>query len=203
MSEQEKKKNGKGKLIAIIAAALAVVIAAFCWFSGLAGGISEAEAKEIAYNQVPGSAALDNAVVIKEFDDFKMVYEIQFTHENTLYEFQIAAKNGKILDRDIDGTPTHTQNVTEQAPTESTQQDGQTTQTDIGIEKAKEIALSQVSGATHGHITEAKSDYEYGKLVYEIEICHDGQEYDFEIDAATGSVVGRSQESVHHEHHEQ
>lgn len=198
MGEQEKKKTGKGKLIAIIAVVVVILLAVFCRFSGLIGGISEAEAKQIAYQQVPGSASLDNAIVIKEFDDFRMVYEIQFLHENALYEFQIAARNGKILEQDIEGSPAHMQNTSDQTPTENTQQTEQAVQTDIGLEKAKEIALSQVSGAAAADITEAKNDYEHGKLIYEIEIRYDGQEYDFDIDAATGDITGRSQEHVNH-----
>lgn len=198
MNNQEKQKSKKGRVIAIAVVILVVIIAAFCWFSGLVGGISEAEAKEIAYKQVPGAAQTGNAIVIKEFDDFRMVYEIQFNYENVFYEFQIAARNGKILDQDMDGVTTHTQDNPGQGQTGVAQQDSQAAQSDIGIEAAKEIALSQVSGAAAGDITEAKDDSEHGKLVYEIEIQYDGQEYDFDIDAATGNITGRSQESVFH-----
>lgn len=198
MNNQEKQKSKKGRVIAIAVVILVVIIAAFCWFSGLVGGISEAEAKEIAYKQVPGAAQTGNAIVIKEFDDFRMVYEIQFNYENVFYEFQIAARNGKILDQDMDGVTTHTQDNPGQGQTGAAQQDSQAAQSDIGIEAAKEIALSQVSGAAAGDITEAKADSEHGKLVYEIEIQYDGQEYDFDIDAATGNITGRSQESVFH-----
>lgn len=200
MDNQEKKKSKKGKIIAIVVVVLVVIIAAFCWFSGLVGGISEAEAKEIAYNQVPGAAQLDNAIVVKEFDDFRMVYEIQFNHENVFYEFQIAARNGKILDQDMEGMMTNPQGNQDQSqPGAGTaQQETQTAQSDIGIEAAKEIALSQVSGAAVSDITKAKADSEHGKLVYEIELQYDGQEYDFDIDAATGEIISRSQESVFH-----
>lgn len=200
MDNQEKKKSKKGKIIAIVVVVLVVIIAAFCWFSGLVGGISEAEAKEIAYNQVSGAEQLDNAIVAKEFDDFRMVYEIQFNHENVFYEFQIAARNGKIIEQDTDSVTTNPQGNQDQSQSGAgdAQQDAQAAQSDIGIEAAKEIALSQVSGASASDITKAKADSEHGKLVYEIEIQYDGQEYDFDIDAATGNIVGSSQESVLH-----
>lgn len=200
MNNQEKKKGKKGKVIAIIVVVLVVIIAAFCWFSGLVGGISEAEAKEIAYSQVSGAAQLDNAIVVKEFDDFRMVYEIQFNYENAFYEFKIAARNGKILDQDMDGVMADPQGNQDQGQpgAGAAQQETQAAQSDIGIEAAKEIALSQVSGAAASDITKAKADNEHGTLVYEIEIQYDGQEYDFDIDAATGNIVGSSQESVFH-----
>lgn len=198
MSSEEKKNGKKGKMIAIVVVAVAVILAAFCWFSGLIGGIGEAEAKEIAYSQVPGSAQLDNAIAVKEFDDFRMVYEIQFTHENIFYEFQIFARNGRILDQDMDSIMANPQESTDQNQAGTAPQGTQEAQSDIGIEAAKEIALSQVSGAAAGDVAKVKADSEHGTLVYEIEIRYDGQEYDFDIDAATGNIINRSQESVFH-----
>lgn len=55
----------------------------------------------------------------------------------------------------------------------------------IGLEKAREIALAQIPGAT---LKEIDFDYDDG-MVYEAELLKDGYEYDLEIDALTGAVV--------------
>ena len=76
---------------------------------------------------------------------------------------------------------------------------GQTTTTpaangQITLEQAKETALKH-AGLKADAVTfvKAEQDYENGKLVYEVEfVTNDGgkvMEYDYEIDAATGSVV--------------
>ncbi|GHS86262.1 hypothetical protein AGMMS49957_04100 [Synergistales bacterium] len=57
---------------------------------------------------------------------------------------------------------------------------------EITAEKAKEIALSKVGGGT---IVEFKLDYEHDKQVYEMEVRHNGREYEIDVDAATGDIV--------------
>ncbi|MDY4971119.1 MAG: PepSY domain-containing protein [Lachnospiraceae bacterium] len=58
----------------------------------------------------------------------------------------------------------------------------------ISEEKAKEIALKKVPQAAEENIR-IHLDYENGKPVYEGSIVYDGIEYDFEIDAATGTIL--------------
>lgn len=192
-------KKGKGKLIAIIVVVVIVLAAGLGWFSGIIGGISEAEAKEIAYMQVPGAAEADTAIVTSDFDDLRKAYEVQFIHENVLYEFKILARGGKIAEQDMEGAavPAPAEQADPQAADQAGASDAtQAAGTDIGVEKAKEIALAQVSGAAATDITEAVLDNDDGRLSYEISIRYDGQEYDFDIDAATGEIISRSQESV-------
>lgn len=55
----------------------------------------------------------------------------------------------------------------------------------IGLDKATEIVLAQLPGAT---LNEIEFDYDDG-MVYEAELRKDGYEYDVEIDALTGAVV--------------
>lgn len=195
----EQKKSGKGKVIGIIAAIVIVLGGVFCWFSGLVGGISADEARVIAYSQVPGAVDDGTAVVVKEFEGLRMVYEVQFVYDGILYEFQIVARNGRVLEQEFEGSMSQTQPTLGDDSTEpsTVQQDqAQTAPADIGMDKAKEIALGQVPGATANDIISVLTDSENGKLIYEVEIRYDGKEYDFDIDAATGSIVSSSQESV-------
>ena len=59
----------------------------------------------------------------------------------------------------------------------------------IGVNRAKEIALKKVPGAKNSHVKEIHLDRENGKMVYEGEIHYNGWEYEFDIDAVTGAVV--------------
>ena len=56
------------------------------------------------------------------------------------------------------------------------------------IAKAKEIALAEVPGGT---VFKCQLDRDDGRLVYEVEVYSGTTEYDFEIDAQTGSILSR------------
>ena len=56
----------------------------------------------------------------------------------------------------------------------------------IGADKAKQIALAKVPGAT---ITDFEMDRDGGRVKYEGELRKDGTEYDFKIDAVTGEIL--------------
>lgn len=59
----------------------------------------------------------------------------------------------------------------------------------ISSDEAVQSALARVPGATVTNITEFNRDYENGRLEYEGEIHYNGYEYDFEIDADTGTIT--------------
>ena len=197
-AENAVEKDGKGKgkkkgVIAAVIVAVVVVIALIaCWFMGVIGGISEAEAKEIAYGQVQGATDDGSASVIKEFDDGRMTYDIQIVHDNTIYEFSILARNGDVVNTDMEtinqggSTVNGQNNASKTAPS-----------SDIGVDKAKEIALAQVSGASASDITKANAEMDDGRYMYEVEIVYDQMDYDFEIDAATGEIISQTSESVY------
>ncbi|OKZ69446.1 MAG: hypothetical protein BHV88_11880 [Clostridiales bacterium 41_12_two_minus] len=66
-----------------------------------------------------------------------------------------------------------------------------------GVEAdAKKTALDRVSGATDKNLYEWKLDYEDGHPEYEGKIIYGGTEYEFTIDAATGSVMEWDAEKV-------
>ena len=59
----------------------------------------------------------------------------------------------------------------------------------ISSDEAVNAALARVPGATVTNITEFNRDYNHGRLEYEGEIHYNGYEYDFEIDADTGTFT--------------
>lgn len=86
--------------------------------------------------------------------------------------------------------------------TPTTGQNGQNIQSNqrnekIGKERAKEIALEQVPGATMADIREFKTDHGDGRLEYEGKIYYDHKEYEFEIDGYSGAVRDWDVESIY------
>ena len=64
------------------------------------------------------------------------------------------------------------------------------TPADIGVEKAKEAALSHAGVAESDTVfLIAEADYDDGRKEYEVEFYAGGTEYDYTIDAASGRVL--------------
>lgn len=81
------------------------------------------------------------------------------------------------------------------AATTAAQPKANNTSGDIGVEKAKEIAMSH-AGVLAGSVSfvKAKLDYEDGVKIYDIEFYSGNVEYDYEINAATGAIVSFDQD---------
>lgn len=81
------------------------------------------------------------------------------------------------------------------AATTAAQPKANNTSGDIGVEKAKEIAMSH-AGVSTGSVSfvKAKLDTEDGVKVYDIEFYSGNVEYDYEINAATGAIVSFDQD---------
>ena len=90
--------------------------------------------------------------------------------------------------------PATTQPAATVAPAATTVQTNNTS-ADIGIEKAKEIAMSH-AGVSAGSVSfvKAKLDHEDCVKVYDIEFYSGNVEYDYEINAATGAIVSFDQD---------
>ena len=142
--------------------------------------------KDEAFNYALKHAGVSrNEVKVKEIeldrDDGRLIYEIEFYTSNREYDYDIDAYTGQVLsmDYDIDGF-------------DIPQSSG-----DIGMAKAKEIALKQVPGANQNHFTDTERERDDGRIKYEFEIIYNGYEYDIEIDGATGTVISFDKESVY------
>ena len=156
-----------------------------------AGEITVEEARTIALNHAGVKAADATFIQAKrDYDNDRSVYEIEFVVASgngyLEYDYDIATADGSIVsfDYDIEG---YAAPVTAQPA--ATQAKGS-----ITVEEAKTIALEH-AGLTADAVTfvKAKQDYDDGRLVYEIEfVTTSGNgylEYDYEIDAATGSIL--------------
>ena len=63
----------------------------------------------------------------------------------------------------------------------------------IGVEKAKAIALKD-AGLGSATFTKAKLDTDDGVKIYDIEFRSGNMEYDYEIDAKTGTILEKDAE---------
>lgn len=72
-------------------------------------------------------------------------------------------------------------------------QDDSKQKVELSIEDAKKLALERVEGATENDVW-IELDYDDGHYVYEGEILYGQKEYEFEIDANTGTFLEWSEE---------
>ena len=119
-----------------------------------------------------------------ETENGRLVYDIEFYSGNVEYDYDIDAVSGDIVsyDYDIENYDIPVQ------PTEVQQTNVDTV--DIGVEKAKDIALSHAGHSLDKvSFVKAEIDYEDGIKVYDIDFYSGNVEYDYEINAATGSIL--------------
>ena len=146
-----------------------------------AAQITEAQAKEIALKHAGVTAQQANFTKMKLDRDFgRSEYELEFFVGNVEYDYEIDAADGTVRKFSRE---THAFN-----PTQGNAQTGQPGL--IGEQKAMEIALARVPGAKPEHVRKLKLDYDDGMQLYEGEIFYNFREYEFEINAQTGEVVG-------------
>ena len=146
-------------------------------------------------------------------DDGVKVYDVEFYKGNVEYDYEIDAITGQIREKDLDienytipqkkvapkkdNTQSQSQNQnqnknqTQSQSQTQTQTQSQNYSADIGAESAKSIALGD-AGVNGVNFTKVQIDYEDGVKVYDVEFHKDNKEYEYEIDAATGSIRERS-----------
>lgn len=155
--------------------------------SGTTSGSSSADIGESAAK----AAALKHAglsesqvtgmKVQRDRDDGRLEYEIEFWSGSTEYDYTINAADGTVLGADKE---THASSNSGSSNTSSSSSG------DIGSAKAKSIALSH-AGVSESQPTEMKvqQDRDDGRLEYEVEFKSGGKEYEYTIDAASGTIL--------------
>lgn len=139
--------------------------------------MEDAKAKALSH------AGLSEATFTKEKldrDDGRQEYEFEFYAGDQKYEYDIDAKTGAVLSQEKKSI----------AP----QSSGSGV---ITRDKAQEIALAEVPGATASNVKKLKLDRDDGKQIYEVEIIYAEMEYDLEIDASNGKILEFSSESIY------
>ena len=145
------------------------------------GIVDEAAAQKIALEHAGVKAA--DATITKsklDYEDGRQVYDIEWYAGGAKYDYEIAADTGEIISSAYEEKTmgADSKNIT------------------VSEADAKKTALDRVSGATDKNLYEWKLDYEDGHPEYEGKIIYGGTEYEFTIDAATGSVMEWDAEKV-------
>lgn len=134
--------------------------------------ISEEQAKQAALSKV-GVAAGD-AVFTKikqDWDDGRMVYEMEFYTSTTQYDCEVDAATGTVVKLEQEA-----RQGSQSAPA-------------VSASQAEQIALSH-AGLSAGQVTELQVELEEdGRPYYEVEFKQGATEYKYEIDASTGAIL--------------
>ena len=145
--------------------------------------ITKDEAKAIALGHagVAESEARFTKVEL-DYDDGAYEYEVEFTANNTEYDYTVAAADGRIIKFETENkTP-----VT--VPTDI-----------ITKDEAKAIALGHAGVAeSEARFTKVELDYDDGAYEYDIEFVAGNTEYDYTVNAANGKIVDFDREPVEH-----
>lgn len=144
--------------------------------------IGESAAKAAALKHAGLSESqITGMKVQRDRDDGRLEYEIEFWSGSTEYDYTINAADGTVLGADKE---THASSNSGSSNTSSSSSG------DIGSAKAKSIALSH-AGVSESQTTEMKvqQDRDDGRLEYEVEFKSGGKEYEYTIDAASGTIL--------------
>lgn len=170
------------------AAAAALLIAALAVPAAAAGttDIGTEKAKDIALNHAKVAESDTLFLTVEpDYDDGRLEYEVEFYDGTTEYDYTIDGKTGTVLKFDTD--------LEWYVPDDDA---GYGWKNVIGKQKAKEIALKQAGvSESDAQRMMVKPDWDDGVRIYEVEFTANGREYDYEIDAETGTVLSQDSDA--------
>ena len=135
--------------------------------------ISIDEAKKIVFDDSKVSSdTVKNLEIEYDYDDGIMVYDIEFISNNTEYDYEIDAKTGKIIEREVESKKVSTS----------------TSKNYLSKEKIKEIVLNKTKAKDY-YDYEVEFEFKSGKAVYEVEFETKDKEYDIVLDAVSGNII--------------
>ena len=146
------------------------------------GAVSEAKAQEIALAHAgvkPADATITKSKL--DYDDGRQVYEIEWYANGAKYDYEIVVATGEVVKSDYEAKTVV----------------GTSNSATISEADAKKTVLARVSGATASDIYEWARDYDNGRPEYEDKIIYGGSEYEFTIDATSGTVTEWDVEVIH------
>lgn len=146
------------------------------------GAVSEAKAQEIALAHAgvkPADATITKSKL--DYDDGRQVYEIEWYANGAKYDYEIVVATGEVVKSDYEAKTVV----------------GTSNSATISEADAKKTVLARVSGTTASDIYEWALDYDNGRPEYEGKIIYGGSEYEFTIDATSGTVTEWDVEVIH------
>lgn len=146
--------------------------------------ITEDEAKAAALSHAELSESEVTFIKVRlDREDGQQVYDVEFYSGNAEYDYEINASTGEIVSFDYD--------------VEDYTASGGDSQ--ISEDEARAAALSH-AGLSESEVTSVRveQDYDDGRLIYEVEFYTADKEYEYEVNAADGSILQYDVESSHH-----
>lgn len=134
---------------------------------------------------------VSNLVVTQETEDGKPVYDISFIHEEMEYDYTIDAQTGQAIEKEAEQTSA----AAPVAPA------AQTADVALSSQEATEVAFAdfaQVYGVGSDAVSNllVQASTEDGRPSYEVSFIYGAYEFDYEIDAQTGSIIGFSEDDL-------
>ena len=135
-----------------------------------------------------------------DYEQGQFIYDVEFTANNTEYDYWIKASSGAVVKKDVKLLPGAETAAKEEKKEEAKQEtDSNAVKAEtkqITLEEAKSKALADAGlKAAEVTFTKEKADTEDGVPVYEVEFFKDNTEYEYEIDAVSGSIRSKSKET--------
>ena len=171
-------------------------------YAMVSDGITEQEAKNIAVTNAGITESDIQYITVKQdWDDGRARYDVEFAAAGVEYDYELDATDGRILSVDSEvldkgysaGTSDSTANT---GFTQNGTGTAQNTTGGISIETAKQTVMDRIPGIASGNIY-IHSDYDDGMYLYEGEAYHAEIKYEFEINAANGSIISWEAESIY------
>ena len=112
-------------------------------------------------------------LITLDYEDGRRVYEVEFYSGNREYDYEIDAATGDIVSYDFDA-----EYYNPQQP-----------QTGTMLTEAQVKAIVEARAGTTGTYREFKLDRDDGRIVYEGELRSGWTEYEFTVDAYSGTIL--------------
>lgn len=178
-----------GKKKFVIGTAVSIIV--LMLYTGCTGN----KGKDIGNEKAKTTALSDAGVaedevtrlhVSRNEDDGRIIYEVDFTVSSTgvEYDYEILAEDGNILEVNKE----ESEYVNTKTDLSQNQSKTEPSQPTVSQEEATKLVLEKVPGATAQDLR-IKLDQDDGIQKYEGELFYEGKEYDFEIDASTGTFI--------------
>lgn len=159
--------------------------------------LSDTIGEESALTSALSHAQLDQDDITNLFigldkENGSMVYDIDFTCNGYEYDYDVDAVTGKVIkhEKELDNYSVPSQEPIAGNPSSSSIFPSVSDAGYIGEQKAKSAAFSHAGIAENSiYNYKYKLDYDNGIPHYEIDFDCNGYEYEYEIDAADGSVL--------------
>ena len=132
-----------------------------------------------------------------DWENGRMVYEVDFDAAGYEYEYEIAAKTGEIIRFEKESVrKADLLQIDRQTASQPSETSSPASPNYLGEDKAKSLAFKHAGvKESEAYGFSCKMDDEDGVAVYEIEFHAKGYEYDYDVHALTGEIVTFSREA--------